>query len=293
MKIGVVGSINMDMVISADRIPKKGETLNGSKIEYFSGGKGANQAVAVSRLGGNVTMFGAVGNDDYGKKLLKSLNDDGVNTEFIKVIDDINSGLAIITVGENDNTIIVVAGANALVDKAYIDSIKDELLSCEMIIMQHEIPLQTNEYVVKLCKEKGIKTLLNPAPANEISQFVIENVDYITPNEHEAQLIFKDKVEENLEKYNEKLIITLGENGVMSSFKDGKIIKVPCRKSNVVDTTGAGDTFNGAFAYFKTSGHELEKALTCANIAAGLSTEKKGAQSGMPTISQVNNEIKI
>lgn len=283
MKIGVIGSINMDMVVNADRIPRKGETILGNSLSYNAGGKGSNQAVSIAKLGGNVVMFGAVGDDDNGKQLVKSMKENGVNTDFIKVIPNENTGLAIITTGENDNCIVVISGANAKVDVNYVQSIKNELISCDIVIMQHEIPLQTNEYVVELCIENGIKTLLNPAPAEIVSKDLIDKLDYLTPNEHEADIIFGEKnIECALKKYKEKLIITQGENGVIVADKNGDIVNVPARKSNVVDTTGAGDTFNGAFAFALMQGYELEKALEFANIAAGISTEKAGAQNGMP-----------
>lgn len=291
MKIGVVGSINMDMVVLSDRIPHKGETLIGNGIQYNAGGKGSNQAVAISRLGGDVTMFGKVGNDENGKKLVDLMKKEGVNTSFIKVEDNENTGLAVITVGENDNTIIVIPGANNKVDLKYINEIKDDLLKCDLVILQHEIPLETNEEIIKICKEHQIKSLLNPAPAKEISDFVIENVDFLTPNEHEAALLFNDQIiEDVMLKYPGKLIITQGEQGLSLAIDD-KIVRVPSRKSNVVDTTGAGDTFNGAFAHAYLKGYELEKALHFANICAGLSTEKAGAQSGMPTEQEVLAEM--
>lgn len=291
MKIGVIGSINMDMVAGAPRIPLKGETLIGTTLDYNAGGKGANQAVAIARLGGSVTMFGSVGNDENGRKLTEIMKNEGINTDFIKVVENENTGLAIITVGDNDNTIIVISGANNSVTPAYIDSIKDELSKYDLIVLQHEIPDETNEYVVKICKDLGIKTLLNPAPARPVSDYMIENVNFITPNEHEAKLIFPSLTEdEALLKYDSKLIITQGENGVSIAI-DGKVLNVPCRKSKPKDTTGAGDTFNGAFAYSYINGAKITDALAFANIAAGMSTEKDGAQGGMPTLEMVNLEL--
>lgn len=290
--VAVVGSINMDMIISAERIPKKGETVSGDNIIYLDGGKGANQAVAISRLGQEVMMFGKVGDDENGKILIEHLNKNKVNTKNIKVEKGTSSGIAIITIGDSDNTIVVVKGANDKVDKAYIDSVKDDLIKCEMVIMQHEIPLETNEYVIKICKEHNIKTLLNPAPAKKISPYVIDSVDFITPNEHEMKLIFDDKnIDEVLDKYKEKIIVTLGSEGAVTCDELGRKIKVPCRKSNVSDTTGAGDTFNGAFSYAICRDFNIERALKFANIAAGLSTERVGAQSGMPTIADVKKEF--
>lgn len=292
MKIGVVGSINMDLVVVADRIPNKGETIIGRELQYNAGGKGSNQAVAIARLGGDVVMFGKVGNDEHGKKLIQKMNENGVETKFIQVDTTADTGLALITVGDHDNAIVVLPGANQFVDIAYIDAIQAELLSCDFIVLQHEIPLATNEYVVKLCKKHHIKTLLNPAPAAQLNEELIDLVDFITPNEHEAALLFGSaNVEEMMLRYPEKLIVTQGSQGIACATKTSGVIQVPSRKSNVVDTTGAGDTFNGAFVYAYTSGYAVVDALRFANVAAGLSTEMTGAQNGMPTVDMVNKEL--
>lgn len=291
MKIAVVGSINMDQVVQTDRIPKKGETLIGNALSYNDGGKGANQAVACALLGADVMMFGKVGDDDNGKNILSHLKNKNVNVDNVHIENGENTGLAVITVGENDNTIIVIKGANDKVDKKYIDEIKNELFKCDYVILQHEIPLETNEYIINICHEKGIKTVLNPAPANEVSKNVIDKVTYITPNEHEVKLIFGDEpIEDLLKKYKEKLVVTLGSNGA-TTYANDEIIKVPCIKANVVDTTGAGDTFNAAFVVGIAKGLDANKALNFANVAAGISTEKLGAQNGMPTLEEVEKRM--
>lgn len=289
MKTAVVGSINMDMTVTAERIPLKGETLKGGDIHYIPGGKGANQAVAMAKLGAQVEMFGCVGDDDSGRKLLDNLKATGVATDCIRVIPGVPTGLAVITVGDHDNTIIVVAGANDHVDKAYVDSIREELLTCDIVLLQHEIPQETVEYVVEICHEHGIRTVLNPGPARPVKQEIIEKVSYLTPNEHEAVILFgKDlSTEELLKKYPEKLVITQGSRGVSTCLKSGEILQVPARKTEVVDTTGAGDTLNGAFTVEIAGGRNICEALRFANTAASLSTEKFGAQGGMPTYEEV------
>lgn len=292
MKIGVIGSINMDLVIRTNRIPSKGETIIGDNLTDFPGGKGANQAVAISRLGESVTMFGCVGRDQYGECLLQNFKDEKVDTNHIREIDGVSTGIAVITVCEYDNSIIVIPGANDCVDKDYIDSVKDKILEHNLIILQNEIPMETIEYVVDFCHENGIKTILNPAPARRISKELIDKLSYLTPNEHEVGLIFEgESIDEVLNKYNQKLIITLGGNGVKFSDENKEIVEVPCRKSNVVDTTGAGDTFNGAFCVGLIHGKKLFGSIKFANIAAGLSTEKFGAQSGMPYLNEVLEEM--
>ena len=292
-KIGVVGSINMDMTVKAERIPLKGETLKGWDLQYIPGGKGANQAVAMAMLGAEVKMFGCVGDDAAGESLVKNLRDTGVETGHIKVVPGVPTGLAMITVGENDNTIIVVAGTNDHVDIDYVNEVKDSILECEIVLLQHEIPQETVEYVIALCADNGVKVVLNPGPARPVKQEILEKVTYLTPNEHEAVILFGRDIsfEEMMKKYPEKLVITQGSRGVSTCLKSGEVILVPARKSNVVDTTGAGDTLNGAFTVAVTEGKGIADALAFANTAAGLSTEKFGAQGGMPTLEEVRSAM--
>lgn len=288
-KIGVVGSINMDMTVKAERIPLKGETLKGWDLQYIPGGKGANQAVAMAKLGAEVEMFGCVGDDAAGESLVKNLRDTGVQTGHIKVVPGVPTGLAMITVGDNDNTIIVVAGTNDHVNIDYVNEVKDSILECEIVLLQHEIPQETVEYVIALCAENGVKVVLNPGPARPVKEEILEKVTYLTPNEHEAVILFGKEIsfEDMMRKYPEKLVITQGSRGVSTCLKGGEIILVPARKANVVDTTGAGDTLNGAFTVAVTEGKGIAEALAFANMAAGLSTEKFGAQGGMPTMEEV------
>lgn len=294
MKLAVVGSINVDMTVTAERIPLKGETLRGDSIRYIPGGKGANQAVAMAKLGAEVEMFGCVGDDENGQRMLNNLNQAGVKTDHIKVVANEPTGIAMITVGDNDNTIVVVPGANAKVDKAYVDEVKEYLAAYDMVVLQHEIPLETVHYVVELCAKKQIPVVLNPAPAAAVPMEIFEKVTYLTPNEHEAVLIFGDQLstEDILKKYPEKLIITQGSRGVSTCLKSGQILTVPARPAKVADTTGAGDTLNGAFSVRRAAGDSMEQALIYANTAASLSTEKFGAQSGMPTAEEVEREIR-
>lgn len=288
-KLAVVGSINIDQTVTAERIPLKGETLPGVNLRYIPGGKGANQAVAMAKLGAQVEMFGCVGDDENGRKMAANLSANGVETGHIKVAAGVPTGIAIITVGDHDNTIIVVEGANGLVDRAYIDSVKDVLLSYDMVALQHEIPLDTVHYVVNLCAEHGIPVLLNPAPAAAVPMDIIEKVTYLTPNEHEAVLIFgrERSTEELLKAYPEKLIITQGSRGVSVGLAGGEVLNVPARKVDVVDTTGAGDTLNGAFCVKAVQGCGIVEALQYANAASSLSIGKFGAQSGMPTAEEL------
>ena len=293
MKLAVVGSINMDMTVKAERIPLKGETLKGEDLKYIPGGKGANQAVAMAKLKAEVEMFGCVGDDAAGESLVKNLKEMGVETKCIKKVAGVPTGLAMITVGENDNTIIVVAGANDHVDVDYVNEVKDSLLECEMVLLQHEIPQETVEYVIELCAANGVKAVLNPGPARPVKQEILEKVAYLTPNEHEAVILFGEGIsfEDMMKKYPEKLVITQGSRGVSTCLDSGEVILVPARKAKVVDTTGAGDTLNGAFAVALTEGKSIRDALAFANVAAGLSTEKFGAQGGMPAYEEVKEAM--
>ena len=189
MKISVVGSINMDMTVTAERIPQKAETLKGGELKYIPGGKGANQAVAMARLGADVEMFGCVGEDENGRMLLENFKREGVKADHIQVIPGVVTGIALIT---------VVEGANGRVDRAYVDSIAQELLQSELVVLQHEIPIDTVEYVVELCSSHGIKVILNPAPAHPVKAEVLEKVTYLTPNEHEAVILYGEWETEEL-----------------------------------------------------------------------------------------------
>ena len=264
MRLAVVGSINIDMTVTAERIPLKGETLMGDNISYIPGGKGANQAVAMAKLGAEVEMFGCVGDDENGKKMIDNMKNHGIKTDNIKVLEGVPTGIAMITIGENDNTIIVVPGANGKVDKEYIDGIKEELKNYDMVVLQHEIPLETVHYTVEFCSENNIPVILNPAPAAEVPMEVVEKVTYLTPNEHEAVLIFGNELssEELLKKYAGKLLITQGSKGVSTCLETGEILTVPARPAKVVDTTGAGDTLNGAFSVQIANGADIKTALT-------------------------------
>lgn len=294
-RISVIGSINVDLVVEAQKRPVKGETIFGDGFSIHPGGKGANQAVAIARLGGNVKMFGCVGDDVYGDVMIKNLRDNGVDTENVKKVESVATGVASITVAENDNSIIVVKGANDCVDTEYIESVKDEILGSEFVLMQYEIPVETVEYVVNLCHDNDIRVIINPAPIDKISPESIEMSDYITPNEHEAVLMFEgeEDIEEILRKYPGKIIVTLGENGA-SYFNGSDIVNIPIIDDvNVVDTTGAGDTFSGALVKFLADGMGIEEAMKSAQYASGISVEKFGAQEGMPTFEEVEKRMKI
>lgn len=288
-KIAVIGSINMDMTATADRIPRPGETIAANTVQYLPGGKGANQAVAAARLGGQVTMFGCVGNDPFGKRLCDNLRDNGIHTAEIETIDGVSSGLAMIVVAESDNAITVISGANGCVLPDYIDRHRDAILESDIVLLQNEIPTETVFYAAKLLHDAGKTVIYNPAPARTIDPALLSYVTYLTPNEHEARIVLGDEttpLETLLKQQNGKLIVTLGSRGA-AGFADGEPVLVPALHASVIDTTGAGDTFNGALAFALANDQPIRKALRFANAAAALSTEASGAQGGMPTLDAV------
>lgn len=292
-KIAVIGSINMDMTATADRIPQKGETISATSIAYVPGGKGANQAVAAARLGGDVTMFGCVGTDPFGKELIANLKNNGICTDYVDELPGQSSGLAMIVVAENDNVITVIPGANQYVTKEYVDRYKDEILQADIVLMQNEIPAETIRYAAELLHKAGKTVIYNPAPAQTADSDLVAYSTYLTPNEHEARIVLGDPdspLEALMEQYDGKLIVTLGSKGAAAA-KDGQIVRIPARKARVVDTTGAGDTMNGAFAYALSVDMAFEEALHFANAAAALSIEKAGAQTGMPSLEAVQAKL--
>ncbi|MBH0349925.1 ribokinase [Bacillus sp. BD59S] len=292
--IAVVGSISMDLVAVSKKRPKAGETVIGEAFHTIPGGKGANQAVAAARLGANVAMVGAVGNDNYGTVVKKNLENERVFIDYVVPVTDAATGIAHIVLAEEDNSIVVVQGANALVNDSIVDRSKDLLIKADMVVLQLEIPLETVEYVLAICEEHNIPVMLNPAPAQVLSKDILEKATYITPNEHECRIVLDDftsPIEDLLAKYPNKLLMTEGSNGVR--FHNGtEIVHVPSIAVDVVDTTGAGDTFNGALAVALSEGETLQKAIRFANIAGGLSVTKLGAQGGMPTRDRVR-EVQV
>ncbi|MBO0445154.1 ribokinase [Enterococcus ureilyticus] len=287
-KVAVIGSISTDFVVTTKIIPNQGETLVGESFQTFFGGKGANQAIALSRSGLDVSMIGAVGKDVFGQALIDNLKENGINTDMIQTVDTAESGSAHIQVMDGDNRIIIIPGAN---DRLSIDVVKQyqqQLQQMEMVILQNEIPVETIEYIIDFCATQRIQVLYNPAPAKEISEEYIEKVTYLTPNEHEAVLLFGNKERaEVLRNYPNKLIITLGDQG--ATFFDGEAeVIVPAQKvATVIDTTGAGDTFNGYFAKGILEGLTIAESLKLGNAASAIAIQTKGAQNGIPVYEKV------
>lgn len=290
-KVTVIGSSSMDLVVTSNIRPGAGETVLGESFKTVPGGKGANQAVAAARLGADVSMIGCVGEDHYGKAILENFKSNGVSVENVKPVTDTDSGTAHIILAEGDNSIVVVKGANDYITPDYVEKAKEKIKEADIVLIQQEIPEETVEYVAQLCQELKVPLLLNPAPARPLKAEVIEQVSYITPNEHEAELLFEGKEkEEVLKQYPNKLFITEGKQGVRY-FNGEKEVLVPSYQVETIDTTGAGDTFNAALAVALAEGMGFEKGIQFANRAASLSVTKFGAQGGMPTRKEVEESL--
>lgn len=290
-KIIVVGSSSIDLVVTSTKRPGAGETVLGDSFKTVPGGKGANQAVAAARLGAEVVMIGRVGDDHFGEAILNNFKFNQVSTSYVEPVTHMESGTAHITLAEGDNSIVVIKAANNEVTPAYIDKSIDALSGADMVMIQQEIPVETVTHVSRICKEKQIPLLLNPAPARPLEEEVIKNAAYITPNEHEAEILFSDlSVSEALSKYPNKLFITEGSKGVRY-FDGEKEVLVPSYKVEAVDTTGAGDTFNAAFAVALAEGKPIFDSVRFANRAASLSVTKFGAQGGMPKRDEVEAQM--
>lgn len=287
-RIVVIGSCNMDITVLADKRPTAGETILGNELHIAHGGKGANQAVAAARLGAEVTMVGCVGNDAYGEMIRTNLINNHINVDYLVTLHDVTTGTAHITLAEGDNSIIVIPGANARVDENIVDNAWPAIESADLVMVQNEIPVPTIEYIVKRCHAAHIKVLLNPAPAADLNPDWLELATYITPNEHELSALYPSQdTTETVIAHSGQIIVTLGSKGV-GYGADGELRIIPGFSVKPVDTTGAGDTFNGAFATAIVNGESLDSALRYGNAAAALSIQALGAQEGMPTAEQVS-----
>lgn len=296
-KIIVIGSTNMDMVVKTNHIPIPGETVLAGSFFMNPGGKGANQAVAVARLGGDVAFMSKVGNDVFGKQSSQLLDDEGINTFYMLSDEELPSGVALITVDKvGENSIVVASGANANFLPVDLEDVLGEIGTAAIVLMQLEIPLETVHFVAKYASSKGIKVILNPAPANILSLELLGYLDLITPNQNEAEMISGTKVDdlESAERaargiYEmgvKRVIVTLGALGAVVC-DEGEIYIVPAKKVEAIDTTAAGDVFNGALAVALSEGKPLPKAVQFACNAAAISVTRLGAQSSIPYRNEV------
>lgn len=285
MDIVVIGSLSTDFIVQASRMPDKGETILGTDFKTAFGGKGANQAVAAARLGSKVSFIGAVGDDSFGVNLKENLMDNHILCDDMETFQGASSGTAHITIYDNDNSIIVVPGTNGMITPSVIKSKKDSILKAEFVIIQNEIPVDTTKYIIDFCYENQIKLIYNPAPFIEMEIAYLEKCYMITPNEIESRQLFGEETDTVIRRYPNKLIVTLGEKGAVY-FDGEKTVHVPAVETEPVDTTGAGDTFNGALAAFLNKGYTLKEAVEAGNRASSIAIKKIGAQTGIPTLEE-------
>jgi len=291
-KIIVVGSMNMDMVVKTSHIPQPGETVLGGSFLMNPGGKGANQAVAVARLGGDVTFIGKIGDDIFGKQSSQLFDEEGVDTNGILADDHTPSGIALITVDETgENSIVVAPGANAHLEPADVETVLNNYPDSKILLVQLEIPMQTVEHAARIARQRGMLVVLNPAPANSLVPGMFGLIDVITPNENEAEMLSGMQISdvasarqaaERIHQQGVKhVIITLGKDGAVL-LEDGAFHHIPAPEVETVDTTAAGDVFNGAFVVAVSEGKALKDAVSFACHAASIAVTRMGAQSSIP-----------
>lgn len=287
--IFVIGSINADLLINAPYIPAKGETLTGHGFFIAQGGKGANQAVAAARSGGHVIMCGCVGKDVFGETAIKSLHAENIDTSHIRMVENVPTGAAMITIVEGDNRIILDRGANACLSKEDIDGTLSLAKKGDILLVQLENPIETVGYALRAAKEKEMYCVLNPAPAYRGIDEFLPLCDLVVPNETETE-IFGGK--ENLRKMLAgDLIITMGSKGFEYCSGDSEL-SFPCMKVQAVDTTAAGDTFCGGMVARLSDGDDLITAAKYGSLAASIACTRKGAQPSIPRFSEIADYLK-
>ncbi|PJG56889.1 ribokinase [Bradyrhizobium forestalis] len=296
-RVFVAGSINMDVVAIADRHPRVGETVAGKQVLYFPGGKGANQAVAASRLGARTTLIGRLGKDSFGGELKAFLGEQGIDLGYVQETAEAHTGTAIITVAEADNTIVVIPGANGLVGADDVEVVP--LLAGDVAVSQFEVPLPAIAAFFHRARAAGATTLLNPAPAQAMSRELLTLVDILVLNETELGFLAGSELSESDEaariiavarqlqaREDQTICVTLGRRGVLA-LAGREEIAVPGRVVEALDTTGAGDCFVGALAAQLADDVPLRAALAFANAAASISVQRMGAGPSMPTAKEV------
>ena len=291
-KIIVIGSSNVDMVVRTSHLPAPGETILGGEFFMNQGGKGANQAVAIKRLGGNLIFMAKLGNDVLGRQSVGYFKKEGIDTRYIAFDEDSASGVALISVDDHaENSIVVASGANMLLNEQDVDKMLEEMCEGDILLMQLEIPLQTVEYAARKAFGKGVKVVLNPAPARSLPKELFRHLYMVTPNRIEAEMLTGIKIanDADVEKVAEEIcamgvknvIITLGSKGCLIR-EEGVSYRIDAFKVEPVDTTAAGDTFNGALCGGLAAGMDLKQAAVMASKASSIAVTRMGAQSSIP-----------
>lgn len=291
-KIIVIGSSNVDMVVRTSHLPAPGETILGGEFFMNQGGKGANQAVAIKRLGGNLIFMAKLGNDVLGRQSVGYFKKEGIDTRYIALDEDSASGVALISVDDHaENSIVVASGANMLLNEQDVDKMLEEMCEGDILLMQLEIPLQTVEYAVRKAFGEGVKVVLNPAPARSLPKELFRHLYMVTPNRIEAEMLTGIKIanDADVEKVAEEIcamgvknvIITLGSKGCLIR-EEGVSYRIDAFKVEPVDTTAAGDTFNGALCVGLSEGMDLKQAAVMASKASSIAVTRMGAQSSIP-----------
>lgn len=302
----VVGSLNMDLVVQMPAIPRPGETLLGGKFATFPGGKGANQAVAAARLGAHVSMVGRVGGDAFGKQMLQIIRDEGIDTRFIGVDEQSATGVALITVdAQGENSISVASGANFTLTEEDVRQAWQQIPDVDLLVMPLETPLETIRTAAQIAKQRQVRVILNPAPAQDLEESLLRMVDVIVPNESETERLTGQTINnqdntrnagaELLKRGVANAVLTLGESGALlveGSSGEPVFEFIPAFQVPVVDTTAAGDAFVGALATAMGEGQSLSNAVRFASAVAALSVTRPGAQPSLPYRSEVDQFLR-
>ncbi len=299
-KITVIGSINMDLSISADPLPREGETVHGSDFRMLPGGKGSNQSIAAARLGADVTFVGCVGQDTFGETLCGHLVQEHIHTDYVHAVPDCSTGTAVILLHQGDNRIIVDRGANNSLSIEHVLEAADCIRQSDIVMGQFEAPMDALKCAFSIAKEQGITTLLNPAPFQPFDEEILQLTDIIIPNEIEcAQLTgIGPQTEENLILAMKKLrtlgpkevIVTLGDQG--AAYLEGDTLcRVPARKVTAIDTTGAGDSFCGSLAWALSNGCSMEEAVHTAICVSSIAVTRRGASSSYPSLAELQQAM--
>ncbi len=298
--IVVVGSINVDLVINAPKVIKMGETIHGEGFFTGSGGKGANQACAIGKLGGSISMIGCVGDDSYGKMCLENMGKNGVDLSHVEIIKDVNTGVALIVLVKGDNCIILEQGANKYITTDIIEKKQEIIKNSKLLISQFETPYDSVCRAFDIAKNNGVTTMLNPAPSRSIDDNLYKLIDILVVNEHECfdltgiEVIDDESAQKALACFIEKgikmPIITLGSEGAVF-LDEGKLYQRRPPKVEAVDTTSAGDAFIGALAVLWVEGKKMQDAIGYANKVASITVSRKGAQISIPDKDEVKYDF--